>query len=78
MQSFSLPRAFVLNSDQHTLLQEVASHTDSSDAAEGILRSLERMGSDDSIRRYEITPTTAQRAYRGAARISWSVRAVRI
>jgi hypothetical protein len=42
-----------------------------------ILRGIERLGGDASIRRYEMTPTVNQRKYRGAPSVGWSVRAVR-
>lgn len=76
-QSFTLLRAHVVNTDSSALMQEVTDHTESGDAAESILRSLERLGSDDSIRHYEITSTTIQRTHRRAAPTVWSVRAVR-
>ena len=77
-RSFTLPRASVVNADGPTLLHQVTGYTESADAAESILRSLERLGSDASIFQYEVTPTTVQRAYRGAQPVVWSVRAVRI
>lgn len=77
IRSFTLPRASVVNADGSTLLHEVAGYTESEDAAASILRSLERLGSDASILHYEMTPTTIQRAHRGASPVVWSVRAVR-
>lgn len=76
-RSFNLPRSYVVNADGPALLHEVTGYTESADAAQSILRSLERLGSDVSIRHYEITPTTVQRAYRGAPPVVWNVRAVR-
>jgi hypothetical protein len=76
-QSFTLPRARVADADHPTLLRELADHTGSADEAASILRSLERLGSDASIRYYDMTPTTVHRAYRGAPPVIWSVRAVR-
>ena len=47
------------------------------EAAESILRGIERLGSDPSIAHYEMTRVENRRSYRGAQRTSWSVRAVR-
>jgi hypothetical protein len=74
---FTLPRAHVVDADGLALMQEVTRHTESAEAAASILRSLERLGSDASIRHYEVTPTTIQRTYRDAPPVVWSVRAVR-
>lgn len=76
-QSFTLPRASVVGADSSTLMHEVADHTGSQDEAASILRSVQRLGADASIHSYEVTPTTVQRAYRGASPVIWSVRAVR-
>ena len=57
--------------------EEIRAHTGCDDETSSILRSIERLGSDPSIRRYEISPTTKKLGHRGAAGVVWSVRAVR-
>lgn len=55
---------------------EVRAHTGSEEEADSILRSIERLGGDPSIHRYEMTPSQP-RAFARPVRVSWSVRAVR-
>lgn len=76
-KSFTLPREYVADTDPQSLMQDVAGQTGCQEAAESILRSLERLGADDSIQHYEMRPTVIRRAYRGASPVIWSVRAVR-
>ncbi|HET7228772.1 MAG TPA: hypothetical protein VFJ16_02085 [Longimicrobium sp.] len=59
------------------LRDEVRAHTGCDEEAESILRGIERLGSDPSISNYEMTRVEARPSYRGAQRVSWSVRAVR-
>lgn len=59
-------------------LEEIRAHTASDEEANSILRGIERLGGDSSIRRYEMTPTVNQRKYHGAPSVGWSVRAVRL
>jgi hypothetical protein len=56
---------------------EIRAHTECDEEAASILRGIERLGGDPSIRHYEMTPTANRRAYRAAPHVSWSVRAVR-
>ena len=75
--SFSIPNSFLANAPASALHDEVRAHTGCDEEADSILRGIERLGDDPSIRRYEMTPMTNNRSYRGAPRLSWSVRAVR-
>ena len=59
------------------LREEIHAHTGSDEETSSILRGIERLGDDPSIRHYEMTPKTIQRTYRGASPVAWSVRAVR-
>lgn len=74
---FSLLRTHVSSTSDTALLAEIRGHTGSDEQASSILRGIERLGGDPSIRHYEMTPTTNRRAYRGAPTVNWSVRAVR-
>jgi hypothetical protein len=75
--AFSLAGARFATSPDVGLRDEIRAHTGSDAAVTAILRCIERFGGDPSIRHYEMTPTTNQRTYRGAAAVAWSVRAVR-
>lgn len=74
---FSISRSHVSSTSETALLEEIRTHTGCGEQAASILRGIERLGGDPSIRQYEMTPTTNRRAYRGAPAVSWSVRAVR-
>ena len=67
-----------MGADEPTLRSAIEGHTGSEDETDSILRTLERMGSDASIRCYDVSPVAARRVYRGDAPITWSVRAVRM
>jgi hypothetical protein len=76
-RSFTLDRSRVVGADGTTLTNEVTHYTDSDEETATILRGIERLGMDASIRHYEITPKIVQRVYGGASPVVWSVRAVR-
>ena len=74
--SFSIhPSQFSSTSDT-AFRDEVRAHTGCEAEADSILRSIQRLGDDPSIWRYEMTPSKG-RAYSPASGSSWSVRAVR-
>ena len=78
-----MPEPFTLSqsrcaAEHLSLREELRARTGSQKAAAGIMRSIERFGSDPSIVRYEISPKTHYRAVRGSVPVTWSVRAVRI
>jgi len=75
--SFSLRLSHVASTPGDTLRAEIRTHTDDDEAAESILRGIERLGGDPSIGYYEMTRVENRRSYRGAQRMSWTVRAVR-
>jgi hypothetical protein len=75
--SFSIMRSHFTATPASTLCEEIREHTGSEEEAASILRGIIRLGADASIRRYEMTPSAAQRSYAGAPAVSWSVRAVR-
>lgn len=58
------------------LREEIRSHTGCEEEAASILRSIQRLGGDPSIRRYEMTPAKP-RAYARPTQVAWTVRAVR-
>ncbi len=78
-----MAKSFWINASQFnstsaagSLESEVRSHTGCDSEAESIVRSIERLGSDPSIRRYEMSPS--RKASQGrTSPTSWSVRAVR-
>jgi hypothetical protein len=74
--SFSIHSSNFSSMSDMALREEVRAHTGCDEEADSILRSIERLGDDPSIWRYEMTPMK-QRAYARATRVSWSVRAVR-
>ncbi|MEW5926248.1 MAG: hypothetical protein AB1941_02055 [Gemmatimonadota bacterium] len=74
---FSLSQSHVSSTSETALLEEIRAHTGCEEQASSILRGIERLAGDASIRQYDMTPTTNRRAYRGAPPVSWSVRAVR-
>ena len=74
---FSLSKLECSSLSNPGLRSEIERHTQSEAETSGILRSLERFGSDASIERYEITPQKRGRFGRSAKGVSWQVRAVR-
>lgn len=74
---FSMSHSHVSSTSETVLLEEIRAHTGCEEQAASILRGIERLGGDVSIRQYDMTPTTVRRGYRGAPPVSWSVRAVR-
>ena len=75
--SFSIRRSHVSSTPGDILRNEIRVHTASDEEAESILRGIERLGHDPSIAHYEMTRVDKRPSYRGAQRVSWSVRAVR-
>lgn len=75
--SFSISPSRFSGLSDSALLAEIRSHTGSDDEASSILGCMERLGSDPSIGRYEMTPRKSNRTYRDAPPVAWSVRAVR-
>jgi hypothetical protein len=73
---FSIHAYQFTNATDEGLREEIRAHTGCEEEAASILRSIQRLGSDPSIRRYEMTPAKT-RAYARATRVNWSVRAVR-
>jgi hypothetical protein len=74
---FSLSQSHVASTPAAALLAEIRAHTGCEEQASSILRGIERLAGDASIRQFDMTPTTNRRAYRGAPLVSWSVRPVR-
>jgi hypothetical protein len=56
-RSFSVARSRVVGRDEAALMHELTENTGSEGEAASILRSLARLGSDESIHRFEMTPT---------------------
>ncbi|HEU0052408.1 MAG TPA: hypothetical protein VFQ39_04490 [Longimicrobium sp.] len=77
-QPFTLLRAHVAGRDEPALLREIVTHTGCEEEASTILRGLERLGTDETIRYFEMTPQPNRRTYLDAPRVTWSVRAVRM
>jgi hypothetical protein len=59
------------------LREEIDRHTGNDAETSQILRSIERFGGDDSIRRYDISPQKGRRSERMTKTAAWNVRAVR-
>jgi hypothetical protein len=76
--AFSIARSRFSNSSGDDIRAEIRSHTGCDNEASSILRSLERMGSDPSILRYEMTPAKTKRFSQRPMTVVWSVRAVRL
>lgn len=76
---FTVHRAHVQATDWYTLKRELFEMTGNEHEASSILRSIESLGSDPSIERYEITPrpNPNRDVYPGAAEMLWKVEAVR-
>lgn len=75
--SFSIAAYRFATLSQATLRDEIRTHTGCDEEASSILRGIERLGSDVSIRCYEVSPRPAVRRFHGTAPVSWSVRAIR-
>jgi hypothetical protein len=76
-ESFIISRSVYSASSADQLQQEIQAQTGNASATESILRSMERFGQDDSIRRYEINQQVRVRGRHGMAQGAWTVRAVR-
>lgn len=76
-KSFTLPRTDALAENPSSLMAEIVSATGSETEAASILRSLCRLGTDPSIRFYEMTLVTKRSRQGGAATSAWRVRADR-
>ncbi|HSU13580.1 hypothetical protein [Longimicrobium sp.] len=75
--SFLIRLSKVSSTPEDTLRDEIRAHTGNDEEADSILRGIERLGRDPSIAHFEMTRKENRPAYRGAQRVSWSVRAVR-
>jgi hypothetical protein len=75
--SFSLRRSEVSSTPGQSLRERIRAHTEDDEAADSILRGIERLGGDPSIGHYEMTRVENRPSYRGARRTSWIVRAMR-
>jgi len=75
-ESFSLSRSVCSPISDPSLKQEIDRHTGNAAETSQILRSIERFGGDDSIRRYDISPEKRKSA-RKVKTAAWNVRAVR-
>lgn len=75
--SFSISGTRFSSYSDAALRDEIRAHTGCDEEADSILRGIERLGGDPSIRHYEMTPSENRRRYSGAVLTSWSVRAVR-
>lgn len=76
-RSFTMTRAQVVTADPASLKASIIAAIGSETGAESIMRSLERMGTDDAIEYFEMTEVPGSRRYGGAAPSAWRVRADR-
>lgn len=76
-RQFTLTRDEVSATDPATLRARIVSATGSEDGAASVLRSLERLGADPTIERYEMTHVAGRRMHGVAATGSWRIRAER-
>lgn len=75
-EPFSVIRSRCASADP-SLRNEIRVRTGSDAATSGILRSIERFGTDLSILRYEVSPRATTRLGMAAGAVAWTVRAVR-
>lgn len=75
--SFSLSASRCATIQDASLRTEITEHTGNDSETAGILRSIERFGSDASIERYEISRSERGRYAPKAQTAGWIVRAVR-
>jgi hypothetical protein len=75
--SFRMTRAELLATDAAALKASIIAATGSESGAASLLRSLERMGTDESIEHFEMTQVSGSRRHGGAAPAGWRVRADR-
>lgn len=75
--SFSISSSHVSSTPESSLLEEIRVHTGCEEQASSILRGIERLAGDPSIRQFEMTPQANRRTYGGAPPVAWSVRPVR-
>jgi hypothetical protein len=75
--TFLIRLSKVSTTPEATLRDEIRGHTGSDEEVDSILRGIERLGSDPSIAHFEMTRMENRPSYRGAQRVSWSVRAIR-
>jgi hypothetical protein len=76
-RSFTKPRAEVANAEPAALRASIVAAIGSEAGADSIMRSLERMGADESIEYFEITEVRGSRRQGGEAAPAWRVRADR-
>ena len=76
-ESFSLYSSACSPIGDPSLKEEIDRHTANEAETSQILRSIERFGGDDSIRRYDISPQKGRRSERFTKAGAWNVRAVR-
>lgn len=76
-ESFSLFQSACSPIGDPSLKDEIDRHTRNDAETSQILRSIERFGGDDSIRRYDISLHKGRRSERVARTAPWNVRAVR-
>ncbi|HEX2166481.1 MAG TPA: hypothetical protein VHG09_04510 [Longimicrobiales bacterium] len=76
-QSFTIQREAVAAGDPSALRAEIIEAIGSEAEAAGILRSLERMGTDPTIEFFEISPVTGRRTHAGPVSNTWRVHADR-
>ena len=75
-ETFIVPR-YPCASPDSALRNDIRGRTGSDAATSGILRSIERFGSDPSILRYEVSPKSSLRFGGPPNAVAWQVRAVR-
>lgn len=75
-QSFFVMQSRGVSPDP-SLRGDIRARTGSDAATSGILRSIERFGSDPSIIRFEVSPKESMRFGGPARAVAWTVRAVR-
>lgn len=76
LDSFTLDYSRCAGADP-SLRQDILARTGSDEATSGILRSIDRFGSDATILHYEISPKTRARTTVLSNSVAWSVRAIR-
>jgi len=76
--TFTISRSRLASTTAPDMREEITRHTGSDQETSGILRSIERFGSDTTIRSYEVSPKTTRTSTFRVPRVAWTVRALRV
>jgi hypothetical protein len=75
--AFTISRSRLSSASDLELREEIDGHTGNDRETSSILRSIERFGSDATITRYEVSPSTGRGTRLGPAQVAWTVHGLR-